>query len=68
MPVFSVVRKTHREEPGDVHRYTVNLKSPEGHSMRLVVDEAMYGSYMTGDTVSVSWSPYQRRLQEVATP
>ena len=65
MPVFSVVRKTHKEEPGEVHRYTVVLRSPEGHSLRLVVDELVYGSFSTGDSVSVSWSP-TGRLSEVS--
>ena len=68
MPVFSVVRKTHKEEPGDVHKYSVNLRSPEGHTMKLVVDEAGFESFLTGDTISVAWSPYQRKLEEVARP
>lgn len=64
MPVFTVVKKTHVEEIGGVDKFTVNLKSPEGFTMKLKVDEAEYDSYRTGDTVSVSWSPYQKKLTE----
>jgi len=64
MPIFTVVSKTHKEEPGDRHKYNVTLKCPEGHSLKLLVTEADFPSYVIGDTVDVKWGFYQRRLME----
>ena len=63
MPLFKVVRKLHAEKTGDNHAYQVVLKSPEGHMLRLVVGDEEFDGYVVGDTVSVEWGAYQRKLE-----
>ncbi len=64
MPLFTVVTKTHQEKPGDQHRYTVTLKCPEGHTLKLLVTESDFLGYIIGDSVDVKWGRFQRRLEE----
>lgn len=63
MPLFKVVKKNHAEKTGDNHAYQVVLKSPEGHMLRLVVGDEEFDGYVVGDTVSVEWGAYQRKLE-----
>lgn len=65
-PIFKVVKKNHAEKTGDNHAYQVVMRSPEGHMLRLVVGNEEFEGYMVGDTVSVEWGPYQRKLEEAA--
>ena len=65
MPIFTIVSKTHKEEPGDRHQYTVTLKCPEGHTLKLLVTETDFEGYMIGDAVDVKWGIYQSTLPEV---
>jgi len=64
MSLFKVVKKNHAEKTGDNHAYQVVLKSAEGHMLRLVVGDEDFDGYVVGDTVSVEWGAYQRRLEE----
>lgn len=64
MPLFKVVRKLHAEKTGDNHAYQVVMKSPEGHMLRLVVGDEEFDGYVVGDTVSVEWGAYQRKLED----
>lgn len=64
MPVFTVVAKTHKEEPGDRHKYTVTLKHPEGHKLTLLVTEYDFQGYVIGDSVDAKWGSFQIKLTE----
>lgn len=66
MPLFKVVKKNHAEKTGDNHAYQVVMKSPEGHMLRLVVGDEEFEGFVVGDTVSVEWGAYQRKLEESA--
>ena len=59
MPVFTVVGKTHEEEPGAIHRYSVTLRCPEGHVLKLLVTEAEFEGYIVGDAFDVKWGFYR---------
>lgn len=67
MSIFTVVTKTHQEKPGDQHKYTVTLKCPEGHTLKLLVTEYDFQGYIVGDSVDVKWGRFQQRLTEVTT-
>ena len=61
--MFKVVKKNHAEKTGDNHAYQVVMRSPEGHMLRLVVGDEEFDGYVVGDTVSVEWGAYQRKLE-----
>jgi hypothetical protein len=63
MSVFMVVGKTDKET--EVHRFSVALKSSEGHSLKLSVSEMEFREYEVGDVVEVGWSRLRRKPLEV---